>query len=71
MNKLFESIGEKVEKLISGGSRPVILVSSQIRRQVQSFMEPVLPDISILAYSELSSEVNLKSVGAVRYPNET
>ncbi|MBT7617875.1 MAG: flagellar biosynthesis protein FlhA [Calditrichaeota bacterium] len=71
VNKLFESIGEKVEKLISGGSRPVILVSSQIRRQVQSFMEPVLPDISILAYSELSSEVNLKSVGAVRYPNET
>jgi len=69
VNRLFESISEKVEKLISEGSRPALLVSPQIRRHVRNFIEPVLPDISVISYSELTPDTNLKTIGAVTHPN--
>jgi len=69
VNKIFDSIGEKVQDMLSEGSRPALLVSPQIRRHVKNFIDQVLPDVSVLSYAELTSDTNLKSVGAVRYPN--
>lgn len=69
VNLLFDSIGEKVQAMLAEGSRPAILVSPQIRRHVKNFIDQVLPDVSVLSYAELTSDVNLNSVGAVRYPN--
>ncbi len=69
VNKIFDSIGEKVQEMLAEGSRPAILVSPQIRRYVKNFIDQVLPDVSVLSYAELTSDTNLKSVGAVRYPN--
>jgi len=69
VNKIFDSIGEKVQAMLAEGSRPALLVSPQIRRYVKSFIDQVLPDVSVLSYAELTSDTNLKSVGAVRYPN--
>ncbi|MCF6238981.1 MAG: flagellar biosynthesis protein FlhA, partial [Candidatus Marinimicrobia bacterium] len=69
VNKIFDSIGEKVQAMLSEGSRPALLVSPQIRRHVKNFIDQVLPDVSVLSYAELTSDTNLKSVGAVRYPN--
>ncbi len=69
VNLIFDSIGEKVQAMLAEGSRPALLVSPQIRRYVKSFIDQVLPDVSVLSYAELTSDTNLKSVGAVRYPN--
>ncbi len=69
VNKIFDSIGEKVQDMLAEGSRPALLVSPQIRRHVKNFIDQVLPDVSVLSYAELTSDTNLKSVGAVRYPN--
>ncbi len=69
VNMIFDSIGEKVQAMLAEGSRPALLVSPQIRRHVKNFIDQVLPDVSVLSYSELTSDTNLKSVGAVRYPN--
>ncbi len=69
VNKIFDSIGEKVQAMLAEGSRPALLVSPQIRRYVKNFIDQVLPDVSVLSYAELTSDTNLKSVGAVRYPN--
>lgn len=70
VNTLFEGIGDKVEKMVSKHSRPVLLVSPQIRRSLRNFIEPVLPNLAVIAYSELTSDINLQSVGVVRFPNE-
>jgi len=69
VNKIFDSVGERVEQMLVEGSRPVILVSPQIRRHVKNFIEQVLPDVAVLSYSELTPDTNLKTVGAVRFPN--
>jgi len=69
VNSIFDSVGERIEQMVIDGVRPVILVSPQVRRHVKNFIEQVLPDVAVLSYSELTSDTNLKSVGAVRFPN--
>ncbi len=63
------SIGEQVEQIVREGGRPALLVSSPIRRSVRQFTEPVLPNVAVLSFSELSPTVQLRSVGTVRYPD--
>lgn len=70
VNILFQSIGQKVEDMVVSGVKPTLLVSPQIRKQVRNFIEPVLPDVSVLSFSELMPDTNLKSVGAIKYPNQ-
>ncbi|MBN4081335.1 flagellar biosynthesis protein FlhA [Caldithrix abyssi] len=67
VNNLFQSIGEKVEEMVLAGSRPTILVSPSIRKHVRNFIEPVLPELSVLSFSELTPDTNLKSVGTIGY----
>jgi flagellar biosynthesis protein FlhA len=68
---LFKSIGRNIEKMVLDNRRPAILVSPQIRRYVRSFIEPVLPDVSVLSFSELTSDTNLNTVGSINYPSES
>jgi flagellar biosynthesis protein FlhA len=69
VNWLFQAIADRVEEMASYGIRPSILVSPQIRRHVRRFIETVFPNVSILSYSELTPETELKSVGMVGYPH--
>ena len=71
VNSLFKSIGKNIEKMVLDNRRPAILVSPQIRRYVRSFIEPVLPDVSVLSFSELTSDTELNTVGSINYPNES
>jgi flagellar biosynthesis protein FlhA len=70
LNSFVESIHTNIEKMMSNGYPPVLLTSPQIRRVVRNFLEPVLPNLAVLSYSELTPDTNIKSVGTVRYPNE-
>ncbi len=63
------SISEQVERIVLEGGRPALLVSPAIRRFVRQFIETVLPNVAVLSFAELSPIVELRSVGAVRYPD--
>ena len=52
------------------GSSPILLVSPPIRRAVRNFTEPVLPDLHVVAYSELTPDTEIKSLGTIGAPNE-
>jgi len=71
VNRLFENIAEKIEEISSLGVRPTILVSPQIRRAVRKFVESVFPNVFIISYSELTTETELKSVGVIKFPDES
>ncbi|MBO8130537.1 MAG: flagellar biosynthesis protein FlhA [Candidatus Marinimicrobia bacterium] len=70
VNKIFSSLAEKVEKAIQMGVKPVLLTSPHIRRYVRNFIDPVLPNLAVLSYNELTPDTELKTVGSVEYPNE-
>ncbi len=70
VNRFFEDLQEKVEQMVALGAPPILLVSPQIRRAVHNFIDPIMPHVAVVSYSELTPQTNLKSVGSVRYPNE-
>lgn len=70
VNKLFNSLSEKVEQMLSRGVRPVVLVSPQIRRVFRNFIEPILPNVSVISHSELTPDTNVESIGVIRNPDE-
>ncbi len=70
VNKLFDNINEKIEQMALKGTPPAILVSPQVRRHFRNFIEPILPNLSVISYSELASDTSLQTVGVVGYPNE-
>jgi flagellar biosynthesis protein FlhA len=55
--------------MVGNGAKPTLLVSPQIRKQLKKFVEPVMPELSVLSYSELNPDTNLRSVGSVQFPN--
>ncbi len=69
VNGLFQNLKQKMDAMLGEGKRPILLVSPQIRRQVRNFIEPVLPEITVLAYSELTPETQLESIGTVGVEN--
>ena len=70
VNDLFDDIAEKIEEMSNLGVQPSLLVSPQIGRAVRKFTETIFSNLFVIAYSELTSDTEVKSVGTVRYPNE-
>lgn len=66
---LFDGLNKNAEAMISQGKKPLLLVSPQIRRQLRNFIEPVLPNVHVLSFSELTPDTSIKTVGIVEYPH--
>ncbi|NOX90044.1 MAG: flagellar biosynthesis protein FlhA, partial [Calditrichaeota bacterium] len=71
VNNLFEDLADKIEEMSNLGVQPALLVSPQIRRAVRKFTETIFPNLFVVAYSELTADTEVKSVGTARYPNES
>jgi len=63
--KTTEATVKQLEKLLTAGHLPVILTSPQIRSQVRRLMEGVLSSVVVLAYNEISRDVEVESMGMV------
>lgn len=45
--------------------RPVLLTTAKARKQLREIMEKSLPELPVLSYDEIDSEIELRSVGSV------
>ncbi|TVQ62791.1 MAG: flagellar biosynthesis protein FlhA [Phycisphaerales bacterium] len=54
----------------ASGRPPVVIASPQVRAVVRQIMEPHLPNIIVLGYNEIVSEVEVESMGLVTPPTE-
>jgi flagellar biosynthesis protein FlhA len=70
VQEIFNVLNQKKEEIVMEGSSPILLVSPPIRRAVRNFTEPVLPDLHVVAYSELTPDTEIKSLGTIGAPNE-
>ena len=71
-NQIVAAVREQVEEgtRLAGGRAPVILCSPQVRAWVRRMIEPVLPQIAVLAYNEIVRGLEVVSHGMVVLPNE-
>ena len=62
---IVEHIRQSAGRLTEMGLEPVVLVSPAVRLAVRRLTEQVLPNLAVISYNELESDVKVMAVGAV------
>jgi flagellar biosynthesis protein FlhA len=58
-------ISTKMSELTQSGRSAVLLCTPQIRQAVRRMIEGALPQVAVLAYNELTSDVSVEAIGLV------
>jgi len=64
-NRLLGEISRLMERIAEKGRTPVLLCSGRLRRPLRRLTERVLPGLAVLAFGEITAEVDAQSVGMV------
>ena len=62
----FDELSRTVENLRSITNQPIILCAPIIRLPLKRFIERRLPSVAVLSYSDMASDVEIKSIGLLR-----
>ncbi len=65
--KAVSRIGKAMEKAVSLNYDPVLLCSSGIRMHLKRLTERFLPDLAVLSHSEITPNIKVQSIEAVRF----
>jgi flagellar biosynthesis protein FlhA len=63
--QLVKQISTKVGELTQTGRTAVLLCSPQIRSAVRRMIESALPQVAVLAYNEIVSDVSVEAIGLI------
>ncbi len=64
-SSIMNSVNKETERVMAKGVQPVILCSPQLRRHFRRMVERFAPSLMVLSHSELSDNVQFKSLGKV------
>ena len=67
--KLMENLGENLQKFSTLNQQPIVMCSAQIRLPLKRFIDRFIPNLVILSYNEILSNVKIQSLGSVRIGN--
>ena len=65
--QLVTSVRQAVETFTARGAFPVFLVSPGVRRHIRQLLQRYVPQLTVLSHNELSEDVQVKSLGVVRW----
>lgn len=65
LHTLVQAAGSEIKKVLGQGYHPVILCSPHVRRHLKKLLERFLPEVVVIAHSELSSTLEIKSIGMI------
>ena len=71
VEKLYISATRVFEKMISNGLEPVLLTSPVLRPTVYEFLSPILPEISVLSYNDITMDTQIKTFDKISLNGET
>ena len=64
--KVFRGVAELSEQMIAQDKHPVVLTASSVRLAFKTLTEINFPKLTVLAYNEISPEVEIFSIGIVK-----
>jgi flagellar biosynthesis protein FlhA len=62
---LVEQIGQEAKKNVTNERPPVVLTSQQVRPHLYKLIERFIPNLAVLAHSEVAGHVRVKPVGMI------
>jgi flagellar biosynthesis protein FlhA len=68
--RLLQAVGQMIEKAESAGHTPICLSSPNIRLVLKRLVETSWPSLVVLSYNEISNNVEVNSIGLVRFEND-
>ncbi|TVQ66293.1 MAG: flagellar biosynthesis protein FlhA [Balneolaceae bacterium] len=63
---LYKNASELFQSMIRQGYEPIMLTSPVLRLTIYEFLAPILPDINVLSYNDISPDVQFKTFGRLR-----
>ncbi len=66
LNQLVQATSNEIKKIFNLGYHPVVLCSPMVRRHLKKLMDRFLPEIVVISHSELSSPLEIQSIGMIR-----
>lgn len=63
---LYKKASKTFEEMIKQGYDPILLTSPVLRFTLFEFLVPILPDINVLSYNDISQEVQFKTFGRLQ-----
>lgn len=63
--KVYQEVVQQMTKVQQMGVQPILLTSPAIRMYVRQFLERYIPDLPVLSYNELETDIEIQSVGVV------
>ena len=67
--RLVEAVQNQVDEAASLGVHPVIMVNPQIRLLFSRLIRRYQPGVTVLSYSEVTADANIRSIGTVAFEN--
>ncbi len=64
-SELLEKMRAKIQEVIQAGHDPILLCASPIRASLKRLTERMAPRLNVLSYNEVSSSVQVESVGFI------
>ncbi len=65
VEELYMSASKVLEKMIREGYDPIMLTSPVLRPTIYDFLVPILPEITVLSYNDISPDVQIKTYDRV------
>jgi len=62
---ILEAIRREIDSLPATAQKPVIITDAEVRRFVRKMVELEFPELTVLSYQELASELNIQPVGRI------
>jgi flagellar biosynthesis protein FlhA len=66
VESLYQNASVTFDKMIREGYEPVLLTSPILRFTMFEFLAPILPDINVLSYNDISQDVQFKTFGRLK-----
>jgi len=68
--RLLQPLLRAVEESFANAAAPVILTSQEVKRKLRPLVERELPSVVILAYQELSPDMNVQPAGRIEFDSD-
>jgi flagellar biosynthesis protein FlhA len=65
LHGFIQAVNKEVKKALNLGHHPVILCSPLVRRHLRKLLERFMPEVAVIAHSELTSPLEIKSIGII------
>ncbi len=65
LQRFVQASNREVKRILNLGHQPVILTTPLVRRHARKLLERFMPEVAVIAHSELSSPLEIKSLGMI------